>query len=176
MTKSPLTPDLTVEFADVFALYPAEMHKHVTTALRHEGASVAEGTTSLQTLREMIEDFAKLHEETVAHQRRAQTLILGIQELIANGTINQSRFVTELSAEIELGEASALYRFIGLQDLTSPLDAAVSFLAWNHARALSELENEFDVNLDGFRDPEAADLLGATASELSLVGWSVFKD
>ena len=105
MTKSPLTPDLTVEFADVFALYPAEMHKHVTTALRHEGASVAEGTTSLQTLREMIEDFAKLHEETVAHQRRVQTLILGIQELIANGTINQSRFVVDLSAEIELGRA-----------------------------------------------------------------------
>jgi hypothetical protein len=66
-------------------------------------------------------------------------------------------------------------RFISLQSLDSPLDAAVSFLAWHHAKALFDLEYDFGVNLDGFRDIREKELFGISESEMTICNFSILS-
>ena len=58
------------------------------------------------------------------------------------------------------------------QSLKSPLDAAVSFLAWNHTRALFDLEEAHGVQLDRFRNLREPDYFGTSESQLTLLSFS----
>jgi hypothetical protein len=81
-----------------------------------------------------------------------------------------------LQDEVAQGESSLLMKFIALQDLVSPLDAAISYLAWHHTRGLSDLEYEFDVNLDEFQNIPERDFLGVSESQMGICNFSVLSD
>ena len=105
-----------------------------------------------------------------------QALFAGVGELLRSGQIKNPELEATLQAEVAQGESSLLMGFISLQDLVSPLDAAISYLAWHHTRALSDLEYEFDVNLDEFQNIPERDFLGVSESQMGICNFSVLSD
>ena len=95
--------------------------------------------------------IARYHEKWQAQLEQDKLIFWGIQELLDQGTFKDASQIATITHEIERGEESLLARFICFQPVKNSLDAALSFLAWQHMKALVELEKEFDVCLDHMR-------------------------
>ena len=81
----------------------------------------------------------------------------------------------ELEGELERGEESLLARFIEAQPVKNSLDAALSFFAWKHTKALVEMEAEFHVCLDGFREAKDPNFFCTSESNMSLINFSLMS-
>jgi hypothetical protein len=115
-----------------------------------------------------------------ARQRKRHSedkaLFAGVEELLRSGQIRNPEIQATLQDEVAQGESSLLMAFISMQGLVSPLDAAISYLAWHHTRGLSDLEYEFDVNLDEFQNIPERDFLGVSESQMGICNFSVLSD
>ena len=159
----------------VYVHFPKSSHEFVKTALYYHGYELETGEITMQEFESHVSGFAVMQSELEKQRIDALNLFEGIRKLVADGEIKSTRFVKELSEELSLGTDSMLAWFIISQPLKSPMDAAVSFLAWNHTRALFELEEECDVSLDDFRDQRDHGLFGTSESEISMVNFSTLS-
>jgi hypothetical protein len=125
---------------------------------------------------EHVARYADFKARQLKRYSEDQALFAGVEELLRTGQIKNPEFEAILQDEIAQGESSLLMGFICLQGLVSPLDAAISYLAWHHTRALSDLESEFDVNLDEFRNIPERDFLGVSESQMTICNFSVLSD
>ena len=163
------------ELSPVFARYPAEMHQHVEVALVYVGEDLLQGKLTDAEFSERVTWLAKVEADQDQQDSEDRALFAGVKDLLRTGQIKNPQFEALLQAEVAHGESSLLMRFIAVQMLSSPLDAAVSFLAWHHARALFDLEYDFDVNLDGLRDTRCSEAFGTSESHMTLCNFSVLS-
>lgn len=158
--------------ADVYAQFEPSKHKHVEVALFYEGKDLLEGKITLAEFTKSVEENEASEKESRDHFENADELFSGVSELLKSGKIKGDRFQSELQEQIDQGRESLLHKFIVCQPLRDPLDAAVSFLAWNHASALFDLEEDYGVQLDCFRDQRVSEIFGTSESELTLTSFS----
>jgi hypothetical protein len=118
---------------------------------------------------------ARWHEESEAQLQADKTTFEGVRRLLAEGVFENEQHAAELAHEIEQGKCSLLASFIWAQPLRDPFDAAVSFLAWKHTKALVELEAGFDINVDKFRDAKEPEFFCTSESNMSLINFSVMS-
>lgn len=164
------------EYAHIYNRFPADMHPHVKAALQYHAVEVLEGELTDAEFSQIVAEFADMESDQRKQDSEDRALFEGVAELLRTGQIKSAQSTALLSDELAQGEDSLLMRFITLQSLASPLDAAVSFLAWHHTKALFDLESEFGVNLDGFRDHRDSDNFGTSESEMTLCNFSVFSN
>jgi len=119
--------------------------------------------------------MASYHEKWQAELEENKVIFAGIKSLIDEGALNDASMVAELESELEQGDESLLARFINAQPVKSSLDAALSFFAWKHMKALVEMEEEFNVCLDGFREAKEPEFFCTSESNMSLINFSVMS-
>lgn len=164
------------DLKEIYDRFPADMRRHVLSALVYHGNELLRGELTDAEFSENVVWFAVDEECQRKQYSEDQALFEGVKELLRTGQIKNPEFEATLQAEVAEGESSLLMKFISLQGLVSPLDAAISFLAWNHTRALSDLEDEFDVSLDEFRNIPERDFLGISESQMGICNFSVLSD
>lgn len=120
-------------------------------------------------------DIACWWDGELAKQANDKAIFEGIQALIDEGTFKDASQVAELTHELKLGEESLLASFIYFQPVKNSLDAALSFLAWKHMKAIVELEEAFDVSMEHFRSAKDRDLYGTSESNMSMINFSVMS-
>ena len=166
-----------VEFeASVFARFSEDLHKYVEQALFYEGEQLRSGEISFQEFAQAVSCHAVMGKEDEARALDADIMFQGVRQLVLTGKIDDPKIVAELNEELRQGADSLLARFISVQPVISPLDAAISFLGWKRAKALIELENVFEVNLDMFRDTREPELFCTSESLMSLANFSVLSE
>jgi|GEM_PF-425562 len=158
--------------ADVYAQFEPSKHKHVEVALFYEGKDLLEGKITLSEFTKSVEANEDAEREMRDLAENTDAIFAGVSELLNRGDIKSDRFQSELREQIGQGRESLLHKFIMCQSLKSPLDAAVSFLAWNHTRALFDLEEAHGVQLDRFRNLREPDYFGTSESQLTLLSFS----
>ena len=163
------------ELSPVFARYPAEMHQHVEVALVYVGEDLLQGKLTDAEFSERVTWLAKMEADQDQKDSEDRALFAGVKDLLRTGQIQNAQSAALLSDELAQGQSSLLMRFIAFQDLSSPLDAAVSFLAWHHTKALFDLESDFGVNLDRFRDNRCREGFSPSESQLTLFNFSVLS-
>jgi len=166
-----------VEFeASVYAHFSEELHKYVEQALFYEGEQLRSGEISFQEFAQAVSCHAVKGKEDEARALDADIMFQGVRQLVLTGKIDDPKIVAELNAELRQGADSLLARFISVQPVISTLDAAISFLGWKRAKALIELENVFEVNLDMFREKREPELFCTSENLMSLANFSVLSE
>lgn len=158
-----------------YAAVPTALHAYVKEAWLYHGADLENGTNTMEEFIMHVQAIADSSETENAQNKQNHELLVGVRQLLAANKIEHEGFARELQEQLEEGESSSLARFIALQPVISPLDAAVSFLAWKHARALAELEDVFGVDLSSIRGLQAEELLDTSESMLSMTNLSVLS-
>jgi hypothetical protein len=159
----------------VYAAVPEALHEHVEHALLYHGADLENGNDTMEEFILHVRAIADINEVENAQNKRNHELLVGVRQLLAANKIEHEGFAQELLEQLEEGDSSLLARFIALQPVISPLDAAVSFLAWKHARALAEIEVVFGVDLSSIRGLQAEELLDTSESMMSMTNLSVLS-
>lgn len=159
----------------VYAAVPQALHQYVEEALLYHGVDLECGNDTMDAFVSHVEAIAQGANAGKAQNERHRELMDGVRQMLAANQIDHEGFMQELHEELEKGEHSQLARFIALQPVTSPLDAAVSFLAWKHARALAELEHVFGIDLSSIRGLQAEELFGTDESTMSMTNFSVMS-
>ena len=173
MTTTSIKLELISQFPDVFAVYAEDMHPHVEEALFYSGDAFSNGTLSKEELDANIHQCATMEAERRNQALESDATYNAVRVMVYNGEITDSQFVSELKHEFTLGHDSLLHRFISLQNIICARNAAVSFLAWKHTKALFDLENEFDVQLNEFRDQREEEFFGTSESQMTILNFSV---
>jgi hypothetical protein len=168
--------DYDGELKEIYNRFPADMRPHARDALYYHSVDVLSGELTDAAFSQIVTEFADMDARLRDQRDKDDAIFAGIEELIRTGQIKNPRFEALLHAEVTRGENSLLMRFISLQSLDSPLDAAVSFLAWHHSKALFDLESEFGVSLDAFRDHCDSDVFGTSESQMTICNFSVLSD
>jgi len=177
MTK-PTNLDITnktVFEQSVYAEFPTSLHEHVEHDLFYHSEELLEGKMSILEFKADVLKTACWHEESEAQLQADKTTFEGVRRLLAEGVFENEQHAAELAHEIEQGKCSLLASFIWAQPLRDPFDAAVSFLAWKHTKALVELEAAFDINVDKFRDAKEPEFFCTSESNMSLINFSVMS-
>lgn len=112
-------------------------------------------------------------DEGEIHYARVEELFEGVSKLIESGFLKKADQKQSLKQQLAQGRGSLLHRFITFQNLKSSEDAALSFLAWNHAKAMADLEDDFGVNLDFLRGSRSPDDFGTSESGMTLRNFSI---
>jgi hypothetical protein len=159
----------------VFAQFPEHLHEHVEHELLYHFEELEQGRMTLQEFAESVRASAVIREDELAKNVANKAIFEGVQTLIEQGVFKDASFVSQLTHEIELGDDSMLARFISLQPVQNSLDAALSFLAWKHMKALVELEEAFDVSLDHFRSAKEPEYFCTSESNMALLNFSVMS-
>jgi hypothetical protein len=167
--------DYDGELKEIYNRFPADMRPHARDALYYHSVDVLSGELTDAAFSQIVTEFADMDARLRDQRDKDDATFQGVEEVLRTGQIKNPRFEALLHAEVTRGENSLLMRFISLQSLDSPLDAAVSFLAWHHARALFDLEYDFGVNLDGFRDIREKELFGISESEMTICNFSILS-
>jgi len=159
----------------VYAQFPACLHEHVEHELFYNGVELEEGKLTIEEFTKGVLDMALWWEADIAKQANDRAIFNGIQELLDQGTFKDASQIATLTHELERGEESLLARFIGFQSVKNSLDAALSFLAWQHMQALVELEEEFNICLDHMREAKEPEFYGTSESTMTIINFSVMS-
>ena len=159
----------------VYAQFPACLHEHVEHELFYNGVELEEGQLTIEEFAKGVVDMAGYHEQWQAQLEQNKVIFAGIKKLIDDGAFKDASMVAELESELQQGEESLLARFINAQPVKNSLDAALSFFAWKHMKALVEMEEEFNVCLDGFREAKEPEFFCTSESNMSLINFSVMS-
>ena len=159
----------------VYAQFPACLHEHVEHELFYNGVELEEGELTMEEFTKGVLSIASSHEQWQAQLEQDKVIFAGIKSLIDEGALKDASTVAELESELQQGEESLLARFINAQPVKSSLDAALSFFAWKHMKALVEMEEEFNVCLDGFREAKEPEFFCTSESNMSLINFSVMS-
>ena len=120
----------------VYAQFPTCLHEQVEHELFYNRYDLEQGTLTMQAFETGVRDIAREWDGELAEQAKDKVILDGIQALIEQGTFKDASQVADLTYELKLGEESLLARFIRFQPVKNSLDAAVSFLAWKHMKAI----------------------------------------
>jgi hypothetical protein len=174
MTQSSIVNTTTKDAFEqsVYAQFPVSQHSHVEHELFYSRVDLEEGAITMQEFKESVLKHALWMEQAADEEEANKAIFEGVMDLIKQGRFSKS-FVDDLLHEIEQGERSMLARLISFQPVKNSLDAAVSFLAWKHMKAVVELENTFDVDLESLRSEKDPSLFLASESILSMRNFSV---
>jgi len=159
----------------VYAQFPACLHQHVEHELFYNGVELEEGQLTIEEFAKGVVDMARYHEQWQAQLEQNKVIFAGIKKLIDDGAFKDASMVAELEGELERGEESLLARFIEAQPVKNSLDAALSFFAWKYTKALVEMEAEFNICLDGFREAKEPEFFCTSESNMSLINFSVMS-
>ena len=159
----------------VYEQFPACLHEHVEHELFYNGVELEEGQLTMEAFTKGVLDLASYHEQWQAQLEQDKVIFAGIKSLIDDGAFKDASMVAELESELEQGNESLLARFIDAQPVKNSLDAALSFFAWKHTKALVEIEEEFNVCLDGFREAKEPEFFCTSESNMSLINFSVMS-
>ena len=159
----------------VYAQFPASLHEHVEHELFYNGVELEEGQLTIKEFTKGVVDMARYHEQWQAQLEQNKVIFAGIKTLIDDGAFKDASMVAELEGELERGEESLLAQFIEAQPVKNSLDAALSFFAWKHMKALVEMEEEFNVCLDGFREAKEPEFFCTSESNMSLINFSLMS-
>lgn len=159
----------------VYAKFPACLHEHVEHELFYNGVELEEGKLTIEEFTKGVLHMACFHEKWQAKLEQDKVIFAGIKNLIDEGAFKDASMVAELEDELQRGEKSLLARFIEAQPVKNSLDAALSFFAWKHTKALVEMEAEFHVCLDGFREAKDPNFFCTSESNMSLINFSVMS-
>ena len=159
----------------VYAQFPACLHEHVEHELFYKGVELEEGEITIEEFTKGVLSIASSYEQWQAQLEQDKVIFAGIKSLIDDGAFKDASMAAELEGELERGEESLLARFIEAQPVKNSLDAALSFFAWKHMKALVEMEAEFHVCLDGFREAKDPDFFCTSESNMSLINFSVMS-
>ena len=159
----------------VYAQFPACLHEHVEHELFYNGVELEEGKLTMEEFTSGVVRIARYHEKWQAQLEQDKVIFAGIRSLIDDGAFKDASMVAELESELEQGDESLLARFICFQPVKNSLDAALSFLAWQHMKALVELEKEFDVCLDHMREAKEPEFYGTSESMMTIINFSVMS-
>ena len=159
----------------VYAQFPACLHEHVEHELFYKGVELEEGEITIEEFTKGVLSIASSHEQWQAQLEQDKVIFAGIKSLIDEGTFKNGSMVAELEEELGQGEESLLAQFIEAQPVKNSLDAALSFFAWKHMKALVEMEEEFNVCLDGFREAKEPEFFCTSESNMSLINFSVMS-
>ena len=175
MTTTSIKSALISQFPEVFAAYAEDLHPHVEQALFYSGDAFSNGTLSKEELKADIYEIATTEAQCHNQALESDATYNALRVMVYNGEITNNQFANELKDEFTLGQDSLLHRFISLQNITCAKNAAVSFLAWKHTKALFDLENEFDVQLNEFRDQREEEFFGTSESQMTILNFSVLQ-
>ena len=159
----------------VYAQFPACLHEHVEHELFYNGVELEEGELTIEEFTKGVLSIASSHEQWQAQLEQDKVIFAGIKSLIDEGTFKNGSMVAELEEELGQGEESLLAQFIEAQPVKNSLDAALSFFAWKHMKALVEMEEEFNVCLDGFREAKEPEFFCTSESNMSLINFSLMS-
>ena len=159
----------------VYAQFPACLHEHVEHELFYNGVELEEGEITIGEFTKGVLKTANSHEQWQAQLEQDKAIFAGIKNLIDEGAFKDASMVAELRGELTQGEESLLARFIEAQPVKNSLDAALSFFAWKHMKALVEMEEEFNVCLDGFREAKEPEFFCTSESNMSLINFSLMS-
>jgi hypothetical protein len=159
----------------VYAKFPACLHEHVEHELFYNGVELEKGELTIEEFTKGVLNMASYHEQWQAELEENKVIFAGIKGLIDEGALKDASMVTELESELEQGDESLLARFIEAQPVKNSLDAALSFFAWKHMKALVEMEEEFNVCLDGFREAKEPEFFCTSESNMSLINFSLMS-
>ena len=159
----------------VYAQFPACLHEHVEHELFYNGVELEEGEITIEEFTKGVLNMASYHEKWQAELEQNKVIFAGIKNLIDEGAFKDGSMVAELEEELQQGEESLLARFIEAQPVKNSLDAALSFFAWKHMKALVEMEEEFNVCLDGFREAKEPEFFCTSESNMSLINFSLMS-
>ena len=159
----------------VYAQFPASLHEHVEHELFYNGVELEEGELTIEEFTKGVLNMASYHEKWQAELEEKKVIFAGIKDLIDDGAFKDASMVAELESELQQGEESLLARFVNAQPVKNSLDAALSFFAWKHMKALVEMEEEFNVCLDGFREAKEPEFFCTSESNMSLINFSVMS-
>jgi hypothetical protein len=168
--------DYDGELKEIYNRFPADMRPHARDALYYHSVDVLSGELTDAAFSQIVTEFADMDARLRDQRDKDDATFQGVEELLRTGQIKNPEIQATLQAEVAQGESSLLMKFISLQGLVSPLDAAISYLAWHHTRGLSDLEYEFDVSLDAFRDHRDSDVFGTSESQMTICNFSVLSD
>ena len=159
----------------VYAQFPASLHEHVEHELFYNGVELEEGQLTIKEFTKGVVDMARYHEQWQAQLEQNKVIFAGIKKLIDDGAFKDASMAAELEDELEQGDESRLARFIEAQPVKNSLDAALSFCAWKYTKALVEMEAEFNICLDGFREAKEPEFFCTSESNMSLINFSVMS-
>ena len=159
----------------VYAKFPACLHEHVEHELFYNGVELEEGELTIEEFTKGALHMACFHEKWQAKLEQDKVIFAGIKNLIDEGAFKDASMVAELEDELQRGEKSLLAQFIEAQPVKNSLDAALSFFAWKHTKALVEMEAEFHVCLDGFREAKDPNFFCTSESNMSLINFSLMS-
>ena len=159
----------------VYAQFPTFLHEHVEHELFYNRIDLEQGTLTMHEFEAGVRDIARWWDGESAKQANDKAIFDGIQALIDQDTFKGTSQVAELTQELERGDTSLLARFICFQPVKNSLDAALSFLAWKHMKAIVELEEAFAVNLEHFRSAKDPYFFCTSESNMSLINFSVMS-
>jgi hypothetical protein len=159
----------------VYAKFPACLHEHVEHELFYNGVELEEGELTIEDFTKGVLSIASSHEQWQAQLEQDKAIFAGVKKLVDEGVLKDASIVAELQRELQQGEESLLARFIEAQPVKDSLDAALSFFAWKHMKALVEMEEEFNVCLDGFREAKEPEFFCTSESNMSLINFSVMS-
>ena len=159
----------------VYAKFPSCLHEHVEHKLFCNGVEVEEGELTMEEFTKGVLSIANSHEQRQAELEQNKVIFADIKNLIDEGAFKDASMVSELESELEQGEESLLARFIDAQPVKNSFDAALSFFAWKHMKALVEMEEEFGVCLDKFREAKEPEFFCTSESNMSLINFSVMS-
>ena len=159
----------------VYAQFPACLHEHVEHELFYNGVDLKEGEITIEEFTKGVLSIASSHEQWQAQLEQDKVIFAGIKSLIDEGAFKNGSMVAELEEELGQGEESLLAQFIEAQPVKNSFDAALSFFAWKHMKALVEMEEEFNVCLDGFREAKEPEFFCTSESNMSLINFSVMS-
>lgn len=159
----------------VYSKFPACLHEYVEHELFYNGVELEEGEITIEEFTKGVLNMASYHEKWQAELEQNKVIFAGIKTLIDEGAFKDGSMVAELEEELGQGEESLLAQFIEAQPVKNSLDAALSFFAWKHMKALVEMEEEFNVCLDGFREAKEPELFCTSESNMSLINFSLMS-
>ena len=159
----------------VYAQFPACLREHVEHELFYNGVDLKEGEITIEEFTKGVLSIASSHEQWQAQLEQDKVIFAGIKSLIDEGALKDASMAAELEDELEQGDESRLARFIEAQPVKNSLDAALSFCAWKYTKALVEMEAEFNICLDGFREAKEPEFFCTSESNMSLINFSVMS-
>lgn len=159
--------------SDLYPFFAPELHSCVEEAFFYEGELLQSGEMSFDQFQDLVEWFKERRDEAAAHFARVDELFDGVRKLVESGYLKRADQIHSLKQQLVQGSGSLLHRFITFQNLKSSEDAALSFLAWSHAKAMADLEDDFGVNLDFLRGARSPDDFGTSESGMTLRNFSI---
>lgn len=160
---------------EVYAAFPESLHEHVEHSLFYESEELRTGEMTMQKFKERVLELALWQEKEQAQSLADTAIFEGVKSLLAEDKIKDKQFAAELEQDINKGEDSLLARFIWAQSVSNAMDAAISFLAWKRAKELTQLEEDFNVCLDKFREAKEPEFFCISEGNMSLINFSVMS-